>query len=262
MLNFNQKCALVFITMRIINTEKDCGINFLHSTMKNLKITWLDLDKVQPALEQDGVDWTIQQLTALDYDDRSYVVELIGSAFVRGGNFNSFKTAEYTDQILSYLNDYNTEYVPDKDIPITKNDLKNVPIEDLNDCIITGYLIIFDYVEKVFKCLKYTIDGTLEILITRAMNYLCQYVHKIELIRNPNAKEYDITQLINFISTIPDFQSPLSKPHISSYILYKSGIVQSALDSLQQQIEGLIPDYNGINYFHTHYSTLFKGWDI
>ena len=93
-----QKCSVIALVKELIDTEKECGINFLFSAMNALNVTYTEIDKFQPELEHNtkifGQMWLCYMIRGISQPEKEKVLHLFrgrkigkpANCYAAGGN--------------------------------------------------------------------------------------------------------------------------------------------------------------------------------
>ena len=100
-----QKCSVIALVKELIDTEKECGINFLFSAMNALNVTYTEIDKFQPELEHNtkifGQMWLCYMVRGISQPEKEKVLDLFRTAYSEGGKSGNPQTVMRLEEILS-----------------------------------------------------------------------------------------------------------------------------------------------------------------
>ena len=100
-----QKCSVIALVRELIDTEKECGINFLFSAMNALDVTYTEIDKFQPELEHNtkifGQMWLCYMVRGISQPEKEKVLHLFQTAYSEGGKSGNPQTVMRLEEILS-----------------------------------------------------------------------------------------------------------------------------------------------------------------
>ncbi len=100
-----QKCSVIALVKELIDTEKECGINFLFSAMNALNVTYTEIDKFQSELEHNtkifGQMWLCYMIRGISQPEREKVLHLFRTAYSEGGKSGNPQTVMRLEEILS-----------------------------------------------------------------------------------------------------------------------------------------------------------------